>query len=152
MGGFVIRRRPGRAAERGLTLIEMLISMVLLLFALLAMLAVVPFGFSSVETSSIQVQAVAIGQQYLEDERNALLQAGLMPASATTPIYAGESFTNDGKADTNYGNFSVTPDGCTTVIDPSSLSGVNVYQCSVTVSWRQSLVTRSVTVQSYVAK
>ena len=105
-------RFPNRA--RAFTLIEVMIALVVMLLTFLAMLAVVPFAFTNVQTNAIEVQAVAVG----------------------------------------HGNFTVTPDGCATVEAPGDASDdfVGIYLCSVSVSWIQSSVTRTVTVQSYVTK
>jgi type II secretory pathway pseudopilin PulG len=150
-------RRGGKCfagATRAFTLIETMISLVVIFLAILAMLAVVPFAFTNVQTNSLEVQAVAVGQQFLDDERNASLLQIPLPSATTIPIDGGQSFSGDGVNDVGYGNFSVTPDGCTTKELTGSvlLSGVDTYLCSATVSWTESKMTRSVTVQSYVTK
>ncbi len=144
-------RRRSSKRERGFTLIETMIAMIVLLLAILAMLSVVPFGFNSVQTNAIHVQAVAVAQQYLDDEHDALLQANAMPSATTVPIDAGQSFMANGQNNSNYGNFAVTPDGCSTK-QFTGTSGANVYLCSVIVSWTEVNAPRSVTVQSYVTK
>lgn len=140
----------GGGRERGFSLIEALIAMVILLLASLAMLSVVPFGFNNVETNSIQVQAVAVGQQYLDDERNAELHSAVMPTVTTAPIDPGHSFLAGSVSNSNYGNFTITPDGCATVQNAGT--SANVYSCSVIVSWTQSGASRTTMVQSYVTK
>jgi type II secretory pathway pseudopilin PulG len=138
---------------RGFTLIEALIALTVLLLAVLAMFSVMPFGFSGALTNSIHVQAVATAQQYLEDERDALLNANTvaMPSATTAPIDPGQSFVSTGAAAGSYGTFTVVPDGCSTVIYGSVGNGnVGVYSCSVTVSWTQGGASHSVSVQSYV--
>ena len=82
---------PGRAArgDRAFTLIETMVALVVMLMSLLAMLAVVPFAFTNVETNSLEVQAVAVGQQFLEDERNAKLHSIPAPSATNVPIDAG---------------------------------------------------------------
>ena len=142
-------RGAGRR-NRGFSLVEALVAMVVLLFMFLAMLSVVPFGFSSVQSNSIHVQAVAVAQQYLDDERNALLHAIAMPTATTAPIDPGQSFMANGVTNTNYGNFTITPDGCTTVQNAGT--SASVYSCSAGVSWTQTGATKSVTVQGYVTK
>ena len=142
--------RPSRHS-RAFTLIETLIAITLLLLVVLAMLSVVPYSFNSVQTNSIHVQAVAAGQQFLDDQRNAVLHAVAMPAATTVPIDPGLAYMGHGAANTNYGNFTVTPDGCTTVQQSGSVtSAVNLYSCSATVTWTESGAARTVTVQSYV--
>lgn len=149
-----MRRITMLTSQRGFTLIEAMISMIILLLSVLAMLAVVPFGFNSVQANSINAQAVAVGQQYLEDERNALLQdPTAMPAPTSVPIDPGHSFIAGVNANTNYGSFAVNPDGCVTKkFTGSTSSAVNTYSCSVTVSWTETSAAKSVTVQSYATK
>jgi Tfp pilus assembly protein PilV len=143
----------GVRTSRGFSLIEALIAMVVLLLAVLAMLSVVPFGFTNVQTNSIDVQAVAVAQQALDDEHNALLHALPMPAATTVPIDPGQSYLAGANQNSNYGSFTVTPNGCSSVqLTGSLLSGVNTYSCSATVAWTESGATRQVTVQSYVTK
>jgi type II secretory pathway pseudopilin PulG len=142
------RARTGRA----FTLIETMIALVVMLLSLLGMLAVVPFAFTNVETNSLEVQAVAVGQQFLEDERNATLHSIPAPSATTVPIDAGQSLVDQSVTAKNYGNFTVSPDGCSTVELPASASHGSVASnlCSVSVSWVQSDATRKVTVQSLV--
>ncbi len=140
-----------RTRSRGFTLIETMIAIIVCFLALLAMLSVVPFGFNNVQSNSIHAQAVAVAQHYLENEHNALLQHVAMPAATSAPIDAGQSFTNHGVANANYGNFTIAPDGCAT-ISIAGTTGVNVYQCSVTISWPEGGSTRSLTEQSLVTK
>ncbi len=145
------RSRPS-GALRAFTLVETMIAMVVILLTFLALLAVVPFAYSNVQTDAIEVQADEVGQAFLDDERNATLHAIPLPTATTVPIDPGESFPGAGTTDTGYGNFSVTPDGCPTVEDTGSAlhDGIDVYLCSVSVSWTASGATRTVTVQSYV--
>jgi type II secretory pathway pseudopilin PulG len=132
-------------------LIEAMIAMIILLLVVLSTLSVVPFGFNSVATNAVHVQAVAVGQQFLDDERNAMLQNLPPPTATTVPIDPGESFVSNGQPNINYGNFEVTPNGCATVESGgTAISAVNTFTCSVTVSWTESGAPRSVVVQSYV--
>ena len=139
---------------RAFTLIETMISLVVMLLSLLAMLAVVPFAFTNVQTNSLEVQAVAVGQQFLDDERNAKLHSLPAPSATSVPIDAGQSFLDQSQAAKGYGNFTVTPDGCATIEATTTAShgSVNMYLCSASVSWVQSNATRTVTVQSLVTE
>jgi uncharacterized protein (TIGR02598 family) len=151
----MIRRRATgiqRSTARGFTLIEALIAMIVVAIAVVAMMGLVPYGFNQIQTNSIDVQAVAVGQQFLEDERTATLHSSqdAMPTATTVPIDPGQSYYNNGAApNTNYGNFSIVPDGCSTVVNNGSTQTLN--QCSVTVSWTEAGASKSVTVQSYVS-
>lgn len=147
---------PGHAArgDRAFTLIETMVALVVMLMSLLAMLAVVPFAFTNVQTNSLEVQAVAVGQRFLDDERNAKLHALPTPSPTSVPVDAGQSFVDQNITAKDYGNFTVTPDGCATTQLAGTLphGSVNSYLCSVSVSWVQSNATRTVTVQSLVTK
>lgn len=124
---------------------------VICVLSILAFFAIVPFGFNNVQTNSVHAQAVAIAQQYLDDERNAKLQAGVvMPSATTSPVDPGQSYINHGIANRNYGNFTITPDGCATT--QFTGTSANVYLCSVTVGWTEGGAARSVVEQSYVTK
>lgn len=141
----------GGTQRRGFSLLETMMATVICVLAILAFFAVVPFGFSNIQTNAVHAQAVAIAQQYLDDQRNAKLQAGVpMPTATTFPIDPGQSFVNQGAVNSGYGNFVVSPDGCAT----KSFTGpsANVYLCSVTVAWTEGGAARSVVEQSYVTK
>ena len=122
--------------------------MVIVAVTVSSLLLVVPFAFNNVQMNAIEVQAVSVGQRFLDDERNAKLQSSVMPTATSVPIDAGQSF--EGGNAGNFGNFNVTPDGCATVQSPGL--NTNVYSCSVDVTWTESGASRSVTVQSYVTK
>lgn len=144
------RARTGRA----FTLIETMVALVVMLMSLLAMLAVIPFAFTNVETNSLEVQAVAVGQRFLDDERNAKLHALPTPSATDVPVDAGQSLVDQNVTAKDYGNFTVTPDGCATTQLTGTLphGSVNSYLCSVSVSWVQSNATRTVRVQSLVTE
>jgi len=125
-----------------------MLAIVVVALSVLAMLSIVPFGFNSVQANSLEVQAVAVAQQYLDDEHNALSHSLPTPAATTAPIDAGLSYM--GGSTSNYGSFNVAPDGCATKQYPGS--SANVYSCSVTVTWTESGASRTVTVQTYVTK
>lgn len=137
-------------SSRGFTLIEAMIAMVVVVVSILTMFAMVPFAFNGVQMNAVEVQAVSVAQQYLEDERNAKLENVPMPTATSAPIDAGQSFMNSSAAATIGSTFAVSPDGCASVQNPGL--NTNVYSCSVTVTWTQTNATRSVTVQSYVNK
>lgn len=122
--------------------------MVVLTLTILALLAVVPYTFNNVQMNALDVEAVSVAQQYLDDERNAKLHNLPMPAATSVPIDPGQSFI--GGTMQNYGNFGITPDGCATVQTAGAFA--NVYSCSVTVRWNETSASRSVIVQSYVTK
>ena len=136
--------------NRGFTLIEAMIAMVMVVLSVLTMFAMVPFAFNGLQMNAVEVQAVSVAQQFLEDERNAKLESIPMPTATSAPIDAGQSFFNSGNAATIGSAFAVTPNGCSSVQNPGL--NTNVYLCSVSVTWTQTGASRSVTVQSYVTK
>ena len=137
-------------AKRGFTIVEALIAMIVVFLAILAMLSVIPFGFNSVQTNSLHAQAVAVGQRFVDDERNSLLHAAPMPSATAVAIDPGQSYVANGQNNTGYGNFSIAPNGCAAVQSSgSATSQVNLYACSAIVTWTETGVARSVTVQSY---
>ena len=139
-----------RGADRGFTLVETLIAIIVAFLAVMAMLSVIPFGFSSVQTNSVRAEAVAVGQQFVDDERDALLHAAPMASATAVPIDPGQSFVANNRNNTGYGNFAVAPNGCAAVQSSgTATSEVNLYTCSVTVTWTETGAARSVTVQSY---
>ena len=135
--------------HRGFTLIEALLGMIVVALTILTLYAMIPFTFKSVEMNAAEVQAVAVGQRYLDYERNAKLHNLTMPSPARVPIDPGDSFVSSSSA-AGGDVFTVTPDGCATV--QTFGLNANVYSCSATVTWTQTGATRTVTVQSYVTK
>lgn len=134
--------------HRGFTLIEALIAIVIVALTILALLAVVPASFNDVQMDALEVQAVSVGQQFLDDERNAKLHGLVMPTATMAPIDPGQSFV--GGSASNAGSFTVMPNGCATVQNLGVTS--TVYSCSVTVTWTENGASRLVRVQSYVTK
>jgi hypothetical protein len=125
--------------------------MIVVFLAIMAMLSVVPFGFNSVQTNSLHAQAIAVGQRYVDDERNAKLHGAPMPSATAVTIDAGQSFVVNNQNNTGYGNFAVAPNGCAAVQSSGTpTSQVDLYSCSATVTWTETGAARSVTVQSYV--
>ncbi|GEM_PF-1095814 len=142
-------RRP--SAQRGFTLVESLIAIIVVFLGIMAMLSVIPFGFSSVQTNSLHAQAIAVGQRYVDDERNAKLHAAPMPIATAIPVDAGQSYVVNNQNNTGYGNFAIAPNGCAAVQSSGTTkSQVDLYSCSATVTWTETGAARSVTVQSYV--
>jgi len=133
---------------RGFTLIEGLLGMVIIVLTVLTLYAMIPFAFNGVQRDAQEVQAVAVGQRYLDDERNAKMHNLPMPVATSVPIDGGDAYAGGSAA--SAGTFAVTLDGCGTV--QSSGTYANLYSCEVTLRWTEDSATRTVTVQSYVTK
>jgi type II secretory pathway pseudopilin PulG len=133
---------------RGFSLIEALISMVMIAAIVLALVGVVPYGFDEVQVNASQVQATAVAQQYLDALRNAKESNNPLPVATTAPIDQGNSFVS-GSADSGGLVFTITPNTCPSVVTGTTASE---YDCSVTVSWTENNQTDSTTVESYVTQ
>jgi Tfp pilus assembly protein PilV len=139
-------KTPG--SSRGFSLIETLISMVLMTAIVMALLGVIPYGFNQVQVNATQVQATALGEQYLEALRNAKQTKNPLPTATTVPIDQGDSFVN-GSTNATSSLFTVTPNTC-----PAAVTGANAseYDCSVTVTWTEDGHSEATTVESYVTE
>jgi type II secretory pathway pseudopilin PulG len=138
---FSLRRS---AAGRGITIIDTLIALALVIGAVAGLIGVIPYSFSQIEYDSISVQANAAGQQFLDTVRYDILTGASVPTSSTAPIDFGDSFAPDGGPNSVSGNFSLS-NQC------SALNGSQLTQdCTVTVQWTENHATRQVALESYV--
>ena len=126
------------ADSRGFTLVEVLISFVVLLFAVLTLTTAYPYAFSRVSERDDELQAVAFGQQYMEQIRQQIHAGATSVTASTTPIDAGYSVAF---GSTNYSSASpppslVSPGNFTAsaVLNPRC-AGCTSYDVAVTVSW-----------------
>jgi Tfp pilus assembly protein PilV len=140
--------------HRGFSIIEAMVAFVVLLIALSGLAAVTSFG--AMQTRADQVEAAAIGQQYLS-QLAAVVRAGGAPASTSTTSWSvvqpggGKSGNNQngngsgGQTTQTTPSFSVSNNGC------PSVSSVNLLmrQCSVTVTWNDQGVQYDWTVSTY---
>ena len=132
-------------AARGFTLLESLISMVLMTFAILSIFGLLSSSFGLTEQNSERIQAVSAGQQYLDAVRQAVQNTQSLPSAPTVNVDPG--FGQTGSQITATQNFSLTNNGCPVV------TGLKVmHDCVVTVSWTQAGAAKSVTVHSYVSE
>lgn len=122
--------------------------MVLMTGIVLALLGVIPYGFNEVQVNATQVQATALGEQYLEALRNAKQTKNPLPTATTAPIDQGDSFMN-GSTNAATSVFTITPNAC-----PAAVAGANAseYDCSVTVTWTENGKSEATTVESYVTE
>lgn len=122
--------------------------MIVLTVALLGSLAAIPTAFNNTLRDSERIQAIAVGQQYLDSLMEYVTFNGSdanLPAAPTISVDAGQRFEGDGVAATNPGNFSITNNGC-----PKIASSNAEYDCLVTVAWTENSAHRTVVVESYV--
>lgn len=136
-----------RHHERGFSIIEALLAIVMLLLAVLAMLAIIPASFGGTSLDSERIQAVEAGQQYLDSLRQYIRANGTitgLPLPPSITIDAGDSYRS-GAALASPGNFTMSPN-CQTVSGTSKL-----FDCVVTVTWTQNNAGRTVKVETYVA-
>lgn len=133
--------------ERGFTLIEALISIVIVAGAVLAFLGVIPYGFGEVQVNASQIQAIALGQRYLDTVHNAEESGQPLPTATTAPVDQGNSFLS-GAADQASSVFTITPDTCPTV---NSSTYVKQHDCSVTVTWTANNESQTIKVETYVS-
>jgi Tfp pilus assembly protein PilV len=58
------KKSASRAGSRGMILIEVLISMVIMTVMVLSVVGLVLYSFNELQVNSAQIQAVAVGQHY----------------------------------------------------------------------------------------
>jgi Tfp pilus assembly protein PilV len=133
-------------ASRGFSIIESLISLVLLTFSILSLFGLIATSFGWTEQDSERIQAVAASQQYLDALRQATQNGSSLPAAPTVNVDPG--FGQTGQQIAASQSFTFTNNLC-----PLVSSGVKVmHNCSVTATWEQGGATRTVTVQTYVSQ
>lgn len=134
--------------ERGFTLIEALMALLVLMIGMLAMIQIIPGAFTNVTRDGERLQAVAAGQIYLESLREYIQNFGTnanLPAPPDVSVHAGTSMTGSGDAATSPGSFTISSNGCQLVAG-STLR----YYCVVLTKWTENGQDRTVSVQSYV--
>ena len=129
---------------RGFSLIEAMISMVVLLIIVLSMISLVPATLGYSVESSVRIQAIGAAQDYLDIIRQYVKTNGVITNLPTPPVIAIDSGTGVwSSAMPKLGKFRETP-SC-------SARSLFSFDCTVTVSWNVAGNTRSVQVESYIA-
>ncbi|MDQ6824926.1 MAG: prepilin-type N-terminal cleavage/methylation domain-containing protein [Candidatus Eremiobacteraeota bacterium] len=136
------------APSRGFTLIEALISVLIMTTITLALLGLVPYGYNEIQVNATQVQAIALGQQYLDALRNAKQTNNPLPTATTAPVDQGNTFMT-GSSNATSSVFTITPNPCPTALPGPTASQ---YDCSVTVTWTENGNNESIKVESYVTQ
>src|ERR1700737_4080998 len=112
-----MNRINGRHKARGFSLIEALIAMVLLAIGVVGMLGVFPVSFGYVQADSERMQAIGVGEQYLDTLPQWIRNHGNtgLPSPPTVAIDGGKEMEGTGNsAPGSFGNFSVTSNNCPT--------------------------------------
>jgi prepilin-type N-terminal cleavage/methylation domain-containing protein len=141
--------KANRGNGRGFTLLEALVSIVIFGIGLSTFFGLFPYSLHEVQHSNIYLQAVSVGQQYMDAIRSSVEQSQPMPAPTTAAIDGGDEVlgaqTSPGVAmhNSSPGNFSVT--GSCVLVAPFT----RLQHCTVTVQWLEDGFTRSYTVESY---
>jgi Tfp pilus assembly protein PilV len=139
--GFKLQKHK----SRGFSVIESLIAMVVLTFAMLSLFGLVSASFGFTEQDSERIQAVAVSQQYLDALRQAVQNGNSLPAAPTVNVDLGFGQTGSELAATQA--FGISNNACPLI------SGDKVmHNCAVTTTWNESGVTKTVTVQSNVSQ
>lgn len=148
--GVVLRmRRPNRGsvwrdgASRGYTLVEALISVVIFGVGLSTFFGLFPYSLHEIRHANYYLQAVSVGQQYMDSMRSAIEQSHPLPGPESIAIDGGYSVTGNKMPATSPGNFSVT--GSCVLIPPYT----RLQECTVQVQWSENGFTRLYSVQSY---
>lgn len=140
-------RRAMLGRARGFTVLEAMMAMFVIAGIILALFSVISVSFKDVNRDSQRVQAVSVGQQYLDLMRQYVQSNGSvagMPAPPVVAIDAGDTMSGTGAANASPGNFNVTG-SC-----PLAGGSTFRFDCTVTVTWTQDGAARSVQVESYV--
>lgn len=134
-----------KSISRGFTVIESMIALVLMTFAILSMFGLISATFGYTEQDSEHIQAVAAGQQYLDTLRQAVQNGQALPSAPTINVDPGFGITGSQIAATQA--FSMTSNGC-----PLVAGAILLNDCSVTVSWTEAGAPKSVSIESYVSQ
>lgn len=135
-------------SQRGFTIVEAIIAIVVLMIVALGLLAILPTSFNDTVRDSERVQAVAVGQQYLDALTEYVTNNGVdtgLPSAPTIAIDPGDVMEGSGAPADSPGNFTLTNNGC-----PAVAGSQAEFDCVATVTWTEHGASRSVQVESYV--
>ena len=135
--------RAGRGNGRGFTLLEALVSIVIFGVGLSTFFGLFPYSLHQVRHSNIYLQAVSVGQQYMDAMRSAVEQSHPMPGPTSPAIDGGDEVLGTGHHNASPGNFTVTG-SCANVAPYPRLQ-----HCVVNVQWLEDGFTRTYSVESY---
>ena len=135
--------RASRGNGRGFTLLEALVSIVIFGVGLSTFFGLFPYSLHQVRHSNIYLQAVSVGQQYMDAMRSAVEQSHPMPGPTSPAIDGGDEVLGTGHHNASPGNFTVTG-SCANVAPYPRLQ-----HCVVNVQWLEDGFTRTYSVESY---
>jgi type II secretory pathway pseudopilin PulG len=136
------------ATQRGFTIIEALIALVLLIGVMLALLGIVPSAFRDASRDSQAIQAATAAQEYLDTLRQTIQNTGTttnLPTPAPIGVDPGDSYVGSNLQEASTGNINLSNNTC-----PTSGGSTRMYDCIVTATWLEDGQSRSVSVESYV--
>ena len=141
-------RTTNRGNGRGFTLLEALVSIVIFGVGLSTFFGLFPYSLHEVQHSNIYLQAVSVGQEYMDAIRSSVEQSQPMPAPTTAAIDAGDEVLGQQIAgvavhNASPGNFSIS--GSCALVSPFT----RLQECTVTVQWLEDGFVRTYSVQSY---
>ena len=147
--------RTRRRLNRGFSIIESMIAVVVLAIGIVAMLGILPQSYSITNKDSQHVQALSAGQAYMDQIRfyikgNAPIGSpagypvSVLPTPQPVAVDFGDSSLGTGQAAGGSASFTFVP-SCVSV-GGSALE----FDCTVTVSWTTSNMNHSLQIESYV--
>jgi prepilin-type N-terminal cleavage/methylation domain-containing protein len=145
--------RSSRRHNRGFSILESLIAIVVLSIGVVAMLGMLPLSFNNTNNDSQHVQALSAGQAYMDQIRyyikgtaptNGAYPVSVLPTPQPVAVDLGESIFGTGQAASGSVNFTFVPN-CAAVAG-SALE----FDCTVTVNWTTRNFAHSVQIESYV--
>lgn len=117
----------GRRRNRGLSLVELMVAMLILAVGFLAVLSIFPTAFISVHQSKNHLIGSQLAQAYMDTERAKAFNsmAGATTVDQKTVVVNGVSHQ--------------VPFATVVTINPSGVSGINKATITVTTQWQQPL-------------
>ncbi|MBV8263464.1 MAG: hypothetical protein JOY87_06565 [Candidatus Eremiobacteraeota bacterium] len=149
-----VRFVRGIPHQRGFSLIDSLLAVVVLVIATMGTLGALASSFNNVDQNADRMQAIAASQQYMDSLRYWETNggSGSMPTPPTIQLDAGESNQGTGAANSSPGSFDFTTVPATCTQTGAGGSSSKQYTCSVTARWTINGFTRQLTTESYVTQ
>jgi Tfp pilus assembly protein PilV len=149
-----------RSIPRGFSVVEALVSMLILTLAVLTLTTAYPYAFGRIGERDDELQAVSFGQQYVEEIRQQIRAGATALPTATAPIDAGyplafgvtgypapSSSASPPAQLSSPGTFTASA-----TTNPSLTSNSNMFDVTATVTWSYGGASRSVFLQTVVTR
>ncbi len=146
--------------QRGFSLVEAFVAMVILTLAVLVLTTAYPYAFGRIGERDDELQAVSFGQQYIEQIRQEIRTGSTTLPSATAPIDAGyplafgvTGYPAPGASPSpppqlaSPGNFTASA-----TTSPALTSTSNSFDVTAKVTWTYGSANRSVLLQTVVTR